>query len=71
MKHLICKLTGHSFLPELSNSEEPNLLQSFDCKNCNEKCTTDGYGRIVKFDRYWEKNHHFFQLHFSKVTPRH
>lgn len=63
MSHVICKLKGHKVQPV---QHDHNLFQLFECKFCDEKFTTDGYGRLVKFNSYWEKNHKFFYRHFNK-----
>jgi len=58
MKHLFCKIKGHSF------AEIPKSgihIKAYECSNCSEKFTTDGYGKMVKLNSYWEKNHEFFQ----------
>ena len=63
MKHLRCKIKGHN-LSLVSKQQIP--IHEYECTHCHQKFTKDGYGRIVKFTSYWEKNHEFFQNHFQK-----
>jgi hypothetical protein len=63
MKPLRCKIKGHSLSPV---STQPFQIKEFECTRCNQKFTTDGYGRLVKFTRYWKENHDFFNNHFKK-----
>lgn len=62
MKHLICKMRGHSLV---ERSKTDIHIKAYECSRCSEKFTTDGYGRFVKYNSYWEKNHAFFQ-HYLK-----
>lgn len=63
MKHLRCKLKGHS-LAEIVKAGIH--IKEFECSSCKKKFTTDGYGRIVKYTRFWEKNHAFFVRYLEK-----
>ncbi len=63
MKQLICKIKGHTLF---ETSKAGIHIKQYECSNCREKFTTDGYGKMVKFNRYWEKNHEFFQSRLQK-----
>ncbi|MFT4697651.1 MAG: hypothetical protein ACI9SJ_000780 [Flavobacteriaceae bacterium] len=58
MKILLCKIKGHELIG-LNN--ESLMLEEFECKNCSQKFTTDGYGKVVKLTPYWVKNNLVFK----------
>lgn len=58
MKGIYCKIKGHEFI-DLNN--ESISIKEFECKNCQQKFTTDGYGKIVKLTPYWEQNNLVFK----------
>jgi len=58
MKSLLCKVIGHKYTKSNHSSIHINDLE---CKNCNEKFTTDGYGTIVKLTSFWKENNLLFE----------
>ncbi|QIE59610.1 hypothetical protein G5B37_08550 [Rasiella rasia] len=58
MKLLSCKFSGHS-LKEIST--DSLYIKEFECTRCNQKYTTDGYGRYVKLTKYWRENNRYFE----------
>ncbi len=58
MKSIYCKIKGHD-LVELNN--ESIVIKEYQCKNCQQKYTTDGYGKMVKLTPYWEQNNLVFK----------
>lgn len=65
MKQLICKVTGHN----LKNIQKENfLIKEYQCTKCKEKFTTDGYGHLVKLNRYWEKNNVLFEKNYQSTV---
>ena len=65
MKSLICKIKGHHFS---TSKKVNNLIKEFECKNCKQKFTTDGYGNIIKLTTYWKDNNAFFEKYFLKKS---
>jgi len=62
MKSLLCKIKGHHFVKQ----SKTILYEELKCKNCKQEFTTDGYGRVVKLNSFWRKNHLFIEKHFQK-----
>jgi len=58
MKSLICKVIGHKYT---KNGHSEIHTNDYECKNCNEKFTTDGYGTIVKLTSFWKENNLLFE----------
>lgn len=63
MKNLLCKLKGHK-LERIRTSF--SLTEEYSCQCCQKKFTTDGYGRRVPMNSYWESNNAFFNERLSK-----
>lgn len=59
-KHFTCKLFGHQLQ---TIKKDSILIKEYECKNCKEKFTVDGYGQIVKLSKYWQQNN----AHFEKL----
>jgi len=58
MKKIVCKVKGH----KLTSIKKNNLLiKEYECTNCSQKFTTDGYGQIVILNRYWQENNMLFE----------
>ncbi|RMA65816.1 hypothetical protein [Ulvibacter antarcticus] len=66
MISLSCKIKGHKLS---SIQKESIFIEEFECANCNQKFTTDGYGKMVKLNPYWEKNNKMFEriLHSNSL----
>ena len=63
MKKFICKITGHKLTPLKKN----NLLsKDYECSSCQQQFTTDGYGRTVKLNSYWQENNMLFEILLEK-----
>ena len=65
MSKLLCKIKGHSFE---ANHTGHFQLEEFTCSRCQQKYTTDGYGKIVRLTKYWEENNLLFQKYYTKNT---
>lgn len=63
MKHLICKLFNHKLE---RNTKDYSSVNEYTCIRCKEKFTTNGYGKIVKLDSFWEQNNHLFKEYSQK-----
>lgn len=63
LKALRCKVNKHDLLPLETLVVE---IKKFECRNCKQVFTTNGYGNIVKMDATWEKNHQLFLAYYSK-----
>lgn len=61
MKKLLCKLGKHSF----SITKNSLHVKEYECACCKTKFTEDGYGRIVRLNRYWQKNNQLFEHYFN------
>jgi len=64
-KKLRCRIIGHQ-LKVIKKDEI--LLKEYKCICCQNKFTTDGYGRIVKLSKYWEENNLLFERNFKNRT---
>ncbi len=64
MKTVLCKIIGHDYQDTNKNN---SLFKEFECKNCNQQFTTDGYGRIVKLTSFWKENHLSIEKYFQKI----
>lgn len=63
MRKIACKITGH----RLSSIKKDSVLnKEYECSNCEQKFTIDGYGQIVKLNAYWEENNLLFERLFEK-----
>jgi len=65
MKGILCKIRGHNYSPQSTGNI---LIKEYECTSCNEKFTTDGYGKIVKLNRYWKENNILFEKYFQEYT---
>ncbi|MEZ4858957.1 MAG: hypothetical protein R2781_09120 [Flavobacteriaceae bacterium] len=65
-KNLLCKLFGHHLIPI---KKEDILLKEYVCSCCDKKFTVDGYGRVVKFSKYWEQNNLLFEKKIKNRAP--
>jgi hypothetical protein len=62
-----CKIRGH----KLTSLKKNNLLiKEFECSNCHQKFTTDGYGRTVKLNSYWQENNLLFEKFLDERRVR-
>ncbi len=67
MKRIACKFKGH----KLTSIKKNNLLiKEFECANCQQKFTTDGYGQIVRLNTYWQENNLLFEKLLQERTPQ-
>lgn len=62
MKLLSCKFKGHSLKQIATDSL---YKEEFQCVNCKQQFTTDGYGRMVKLSKYWRENNRYFETVFA------
>ena len=64
-KKLSCKIFGHHFsrIPK-----KDLLIEEYECSHCKQKFTTDGYGRMVKRNKYWEDNNYMFENKLKNRT---
>ena len=54
---LKCKIKGHN----LTTIDTANvLIKKYECSNCKQQFTINGYGKMVKMNPEWEKNHQLF-----------
>jgi len=58
MNSLICKIIGHKYT---KNGRDSFHTNDYECKNCKENFTTDGYGTIVKLTPFWKENNLLFE----------
>lgn len=58
MKKLRCKLIGHD-LKILR--QDHHQIQEYQCRNCQSEFTQDGYGNVVRLNKYWQENNRLFQ----------
>ncbi|GHC45676.1 hypothetical protein [Ulvibacter litoralis] len=58
MKLFTCKIKGHKLT---TIKKDSILIKEFECINCKKKFTTDGYGKVVKLNSYWEQNNLLFE----------
>ena len=67
MKRIVCKIKGH----KLNSIKKNNLLiKEYECTNCQQKFTTDGYGQIVRLNSYWLKNNLLFEQLLQERSPQ-
>ncbi len=58
MNSIICKIIGHNYTKVNKSIIDTH---EYECKNCKEKFTTDGYGTIVKLTPFWQENNLLFE----------
>ncbi len=63
MKSLICKIIGHKFT---KINKLDDFVVNYQCKICNQKFTTDGYGSITKLTPFWEENNLLFKKYYKE-----
>ncbi|GER58853.1 hypothetical protein ULMA_09610 [Patiriisocius marinus] len=63
MGKLRCKIKGHN-LTTVSTANV--LIKKYECSHCKQQYTVNGYGKIVKMDSVWEKNHQLFINYFER-----
>lgn len=63
MKSILCKIIGHRFIKKSKTNIYAN---DFECKNCSQKFTTDGYGTIIKLTPFWKENNLMFKKYIQE-----
>lgn len=62
MAKLKCKLKGHQLITVNTANV---LIKKYQCKNCKQLFTINGYGKMVKMNSDWEKNHQLFANYYQ------
>lgn len=63
MKKVKCKFKGHNIVAKHTTNI---MLKEYECTECKQEFTTDGYGRMVKLTRYWKENNMLFKQYFKQ-----
>jgi len=63
MKSILCKIIGHRYSEESKSNIYTN---NYECKNCHQKFTTDGYGTIIKLTSFWKENNLMFKKYIQE-----
>lgn len=65
MKKIKCKIKGHKLSPL---TKESSIIEEFECTNCSQKFTIDGYGKLVKLTEFWVQNNLLFEKFYQNKT---
>ena len=62
MKRIKCKIKGHKLSPL---KRETAVIKEYECTQCNQKFTIDGYGQLVKLTQFWIQNNMLFEKFYQ------
>ena len=64
MKHLHCKMFGHSFYVSRHVTDH---VKEYTCENCSKKLTTNGSGHLIELTpKFREINDVLQHIHFKR-----